>query len=184
MDEQSASAPDNHRDLLGLASLLFDHIEGQISRADTKAELTITADGIIAAAMTSLLIPARPAVIPALFGAEAALAVRVATAGTVLAFIALLISITCALVVVRPSLRHPGPPQLLYFGHIARLRNQEFVDQFMKQSNRELTTELLSDIHTKARIAKRKYAGVGLSVSFLMVGLGLAIGANVALAFQ
>jgi hypothetical protein len=175
--ERAAASATSEHTISELATLLFDDIEGQISRADTKAELTITADGILAAAVTSLSPVSPTALVATLTNGAAPLTSRVAAGGTILLFIALLVSILCALLVVRPRLRHPGRPSLVYFGQIARLSEAVFIARFLKQSDTEAMVALLADIHTKARIARRKYAGVGLSVILLIVALALWVGA-------
>jgi hypothetical protein len=178
---QEIVAASGERGIAELATLLFDDIEGQISRADTKAELTITGDGILAAAVTSLGKDSPTALVAAVVDGAAPLAARIAAAGTILLFAALLVSILCALLVVRPRLRHPGRSSLVYFGQIARLSEADFIDRFLKQSDAEAMAALLADIHTKARIARRKYMGVSLSVILLIVALALWVGANLVL---
>jgi Family of unknown function (DUF5706) len=173
MDAKARSKVRDDREITRLASLLFEHIEGQISRADTKAELTITADGVLAAAVTSLSRESPPALVAALVDEGATLATRLQAGALVLLFVALLISILSALLVVRPSLRHRERPTLLYFGQIARMRENEFVERFLGQSGDEALAAVLADIHTQAHIARRKYVGVAFSVSLLIVALAL-----------
>jgi hypothetical protein len=47
--------PATDKEIQDAATMMFEHLEGQISRADTEAQLTLAVDAILVAAITSFL---------------------------------------------------------------------------------------------------------------------------------
>ena len=148
-------------------TLLFEHIEEQIGRADTKAQLTMAADALLAGTLAtlgkgvakSLLSPTSPALD------------RLTDLLTILMFLALACSFFWALRVVNPHLRGSKQFTLMYFGGIAQMNEDAFIDTFRNQSLNDLKVSTLAQVHTKARIAQIKFARVRWSVNFLIASL-------------
>jgi hypothetical protein len=160
--------------------MLFEHVEGQIGQADTKAQLTLAADTLLAAALT---LAGRGAGFR-LLDPSAALPERIGAALGLLAFVALVISVYLAIVAARPRLAVAGQSRsVFYFGHVAQVRESEFRREFLDQSEADLRESLLAQIHAKAVIAQRKFANVRLSITFLIVALALWAAMQIALAF-
>ncbi len=176
---ESQPAPHvSEKELLKLARYLQEHIEGQINLADTKAELTLTADAFIGAIIFSLN---RDALLSA-FGNGHPLIDQIIALCAVLAFGALLLSILFALFVALPRLSFAGTtPSIFYFGYIARQNKNEedFVQEFLlgkadKAGVRPgLTSEqvsrfILHNAYANAKIAAVKFARIRWSLLFLI----------------
>lgn len=176
--------PASPEDIRRLGTLLFDHVEGQIARADTKAELLLAANAILLAITLTMLKGAATTLssnasaqspdIIALFGAAFGLG----------SFAALLLAFFTALLIVRPRLKAPDNARLMFFGHIATLSEGGFADEFSVQTSAQAQRAVLDEVHAKAIIAKAKYTGVSISVAFLMLALLLLGGQGIALALS
>ena len=166
-DMERENPPDEIRDL---AAFLYDLIENQITRGDTKAGLILAADTVFATAVSLL---SRGAVVN-LVTNSAPIANRVVAALTILTFGALLCSTLFALQVARPVLKgHSAGGTLFFFGKISQMSQQEFVDQFTRQSPAELRSSLLTEVHTTARLASKKFTRIRYSLDFLIAAIFL-----------
>lgn len=160
-------SPNCEEEISKAAILLFEHIEGQINRADTKAQLTLAADALLAGILASL---GKGAASSLLSNASPVLD-RLADLFTVLMFLALVCSFYCALQVVNPHLRGSKRFTLMYFSQIAQMNEHDFISTFANQSLDDLRESILAQVHTKARIAQYKFARVRWSVNFLIASL-------------
>ncbi|MBN1122728.1 MAG: hypothetical protein JXJ17_16745 [Anaerolineae bacterium] len=155
--------------LTEMASLLFDHIEGQLSRADNKAQLILAADTFLAAALTL-----SGGGIRAIFGAGMTLGETLSNIAGVLLFLSLIISIFFAVLASKPILKAPQQERnLFFFGHITDCNPDEFTDQFLNQSEDDIREALLGQVYTKSLIASYKFKRVGRSTNFLIIALAL-----------
>lgn len=160
--------PSNHEEEISkAATLLFEHIEAQINRADTKAQLTLAADALLAGILASL---GKGAASSLLSNASPVLD-RLADLFTVLMFLALVCSFYWALRVVNPHLRGSKRFTLMYFSQIAQMNEHDFISTFANQSLDDLRESILAQVHTKATIAQYKFARVRWSVNFLIASL-------------
>lgn len=164
-----------------LAAQLFDHVEGQITYADTKAQLTLAANAILAATLS--LVGRGEGL--ALFRSGVSPIDRIAGVMGLLMFVALLCSVYFALRVARPRMQAaPGSQGNLYFfGHIAAQPHDTYIDRFLAQSPDEARRGLLSQIYAKAKIAQQKFLGMRLSLDFLVGALVLWALTSTLLAF-
>lgn len=152
----------------GLAAMLFEHIEAQINLADTKAQLTLAADTLLAAAITL----SDRGTASKLLDSTAAVADRLAACVSILLFVSLILSICLALLAARPTLRPPERSRnLFYFGDIVRLRKQEFTRAFLGQSDSDVTESILAQVYAKAEIATYKFSTIQRSIELLLVAL-------------
>ncbi len=159
--------PDVIRDL---SVNLFNLIENQITRADTKAGLILAADTVFATAASML----SKGVILNLFDNAAPLNVRLIAFMTVLTFAALFCSTIFALLVARPVMKaHGAGGTLFFFGNISLLGYEEFVEKFTRQSSEEFRQALLVEVHTTARLARSKFTRIQYSLDFLIVAVFL-----------
>jgi hypothetical protein len=159
----------SNRDILRAARLLFEHIEGQISRADTKAQLTMATDVIFATATSSSL----TGIVATLTGGSTLPLDRTMSILTVLLFVSLVLSVVFALLIVRPNLTPPQRNTLVFYDQISKLSEDDFVTQFQGQSLRQINESLLAEVHAKAKIAARKFTGIRWSISFLLLAFGV-----------
>jgi hypothetical protein len=86
-------------------------------------------------------------------------------------FLALVCSFYYALRVVNPHLRGSKRFTLMYFGQIAQMGEDDFIDTFRNQSLNDLKASTLAQVHTKAKIAQVKFARASRSVNFLIISL-------------
>jgi hypothetical protein len=155
-------------DTLKLATLLFEHTEGQIKAADSKAWLTVAANTLLAnlfkdinrGMVYTLLHPPSP------LHWGAALF-------TLLMFGSILGSVLFALLVVKPSLASPGSGNLFFFGNIQRQPSRDaFITAFQNQRPEDISAALLAQVYSKAKIAYRKFNALTISLYFFFATLG------------
>lgn len=164
-DIEESTRPDEITDL---AAFLYDLIENQITRADTKAGLILAADTVFA---TVLIVLSKGAVVN-LLDNSAAFANRLTGLIAILTFAALLCSSLFVLLVARPILHgQEAGGTLFFFGRISRMSHQDFIDQFSSQSSAELRHSLLTEVHTTARLANEKFIRIRYSLDFLIVAV-------------
>ena len=176
MSEEPAPAESRElvpaQELRSLAAFLFNLIEAQITRADTKAGLVIAADSVL---VTGALFQAHHRAIALVFDGSAAASGRLVGALMVLMFGALLLSIMHGLIAARPSLSVKGDDggSLFFFSHIAGLSDAEFRETFSRLSVDQLQSSLLSEVYNTARIANDKFARIRHSIDWLIVSVVL-----------
>ncbi len=146
---------------IALAKLLFDHIENQIKSADSKAWLTLSANAILVSLFISLS--------KELFTNPLNKALTVVLA--ILMFASVLGSLYYALMAVKPTLTVSNPRNLLYFGNIQKLSEDKFIQAFQSQSSNVISDSLLAQVHTKARIAHRKFMMLNKSMYLFFAAL-------------
>jgi len=150
------------------ASMLFEHIEGQINLADTKAQLTVAADTLFLAATTTL----GRGVLADMLNGGAPLLNRAMGALNIVVLALLVCSLLFALIATRPRLVVSKMPTLYYFGAITKSQSaEEYVAAFLRQSPQEVTRSLATEIYAKSRIAQRKFVRVRVSINCLIAAL-------------
>lgn len=172
MNELDVPAPNetvSEQELRTLSSFLFNLIEAQITRADTKAGLVITADSVFIT--VSILLSRRGAVL-ILFENAAPVLERLISLLTILMFLSLFFSMLNALLAARPSLSVKGGGEtLLFFGRIAQYSHRDFLNTFSRQTPAQHHESLLTEVYNTALIASQKFARVRYSIDFLILGL-------------
>jgi hypothetical protein len=152
-----------------MAVLLFDHIEGQLARADNKAQLVLAADTLLAAALTL-----SGGGIGKIFTAGMTFGETASGLIGVLLFLSLIVSIFFAILASKPILKAPNQERnLFFFGHIAACEPDEFVTHFLNQTGDDMREALLGQVYVKSKIASYKFAWVRRSTNFLIVALAL-----------
>jgi hypothetical protein len=155
--------------LTEMASLLFDHIEGQLARADNKAQLILAADTLLAAALTLT-----GGGIGKMFSAGMTSGEIVFNSISVLLFLSLIVSIFFAILASKPIMKAPKQERnLFFFGHIIGCKPDEFADHFLNQSEDDIRDALLGQVYAKSLIAGYKFKRVGRSTNFLIIALVL-----------
>ena len=162
------------------AKLLYDHLDKQIELADGKAQLILAASTFMAATAASSLIGNGLD----LFGGTRPVLDIVASIGTLLMTISLLMTVYYALVVTKPTLTFPRENQaLFYFGYIVRHSEEEFIRSFLSQSPEALRESVLAQIYSKSQIARRKFHGIRMSLNYLFATFALWAAVRIILAF-
>jgi hypothetical protein len=152
-----------------VALSLFEHIEDQINRTDTKAQVVLAADAIL----LGWLGTQNPNTMQTMLGGQVSFGGRAAAWLIALVFVGLFLSLACGLVVIWPRAGRSAGTGLVYFGSIAGRSEPEFVATFLRQSRVEVTKSVLAEVHATARIAQQKFRWVSLSVIFLLATLVL-----------
>ena len=156
-------------ELRTLAAFVFNLIESQITRADTKAGLVIAADSVL---ITVSIFFTRRGGILILFDPFASALERLLSILYLLIFTALFFSMLYGLLAARPALVKKGTGgTLFFFGRIAQHEHKEFIDLFSNQSLGDHRTSLLTEVYNTARIANQKFARVRRSIDFLILSL-------------
>jgi len=164
---QKAPSPSQEEEITKATILLFEHIEDQIGRADTKAQLTLAADALLAGTLATL----GKGAAKSLLSNTSPMLDRAADLFAILMFLALVCSIYWALRVVNPHLHGSKRFTLMYFGQVAQMHEDDFITTFGNQSLSDLKVSILAQVHTKAKIAQIKFTRIRWSVNFLVVSL-------------
>ena len=114
---QEVKRPDQEEEVTKATLLLFEHIEEQIGRADTKAQLTLAADALLAGTLAAL----GKGAARSLLSNTLPVLDRFADLFTIFMFLALVCSFYWALRVINPHLRGSKRFTLMYFGRIAQI---------------------------------------------------------------
>ncbi len=165
---------DNRIDFTRLLYLLYMDLEQQIARADTKAQIILSANALLIAAVANLG-----------FGLEE-VSLDSITAGGALAMAAMVLTLAAAIVSVYSALRvafprlvssgRRAPDQdedisLFYSGHIAQLTDDAYVSRFLDLTLQDVKEQVMRGIHAKAGIVQRKFVDVQRS----MIGIMAAV---------
>lgn len=147
----------------------FLGLDTQISIADTKAQLIMTANTILIASMV---------IAPGSLGAL--LTGQALTLRDSVVTLLLLGMGACLVYSIYSALRSSGPrmtasrrTNLFFFGHVAALSEEEFEAQFMQMNMLDVKSAVLRQIHAKSIIVQRKYRHIHVAIRFLFLALGL-----------
>jgi hypothetical protein len=167
------SVSDTLIDFTRLYSMLFNTLDMQTSIADTKAQLIITANTIMVASVAfdrNMLVNA--------LGPNASAVHQFSLVVTLVMATALMLSIYYALRSSRPNMRSPRAGNVqatrnpFFFGHIAQMDENAFVDAFMGQTMQDVKLNVAQQIHAKSVVVNRKFRAIASSMNFLFVALG------------
>lgn len=159
----------SEQELRTLASFLFNLIEAQITRADTKAGLVIAADAVF---ITVSLLFTRHGALLSLFAPVTSFEERLLSLLTLGMFALLFLSMLYGLLAARPSLSvKRGGETLFFFGRIAQYSHRQFLDEFTKQTMSQQHESLLTEAYNTALIARQKFKRVRYSIDFLLGAL-------------
>lgn len=161
-----------------LATLLFDHIEGQIKAADSKAWLISAANALLANVFKDL---GKNMIYTLLYASDPFQ--RISSLFALLMFVSIVGSIFFALWTVKPTLKNPVKETFFYFGNIKRLSEQDFIQRFHCQQSDKISEALLTEVYTKAAIADRKFQQLNKSLYFFFAALVCWVLAQLTLAF-
>ncbi|MBI5033506.1 MAG: hypothetical protein HZB51_23535 [Chloroflexi bacterium] len=162
--------PSLREEINDLAVNLFNLIENQITRADTKAGLIIAADTVLA---TGASLWSKSTIVNLLNDAMP-FNVRASAFFTLMTFGALLCSTLFALMVARPVMKaHETGGTLFFFGRISQMTYDDFAAKFASQSPDEFRQSLLTEVYTTARLARKKFLRIRYSLDFLIAAVFL-----------
>jgi hypothetical protein len=157
---------------LELGISILQHVEGQLNRADSKAQFTFSLDTLLIASSAFLGLGAIDNV--ARINAPIFSHRMVAVLGIAM-FVTLLVSTVYALLAVIPRFTpsNRANRNIFYFGNIVQQQRRDFAEQYLSLSNQEIERMLMSEIHDLSGIAKQKFALIRTSHIFLFFSLGL-----------
>jgi hypothetical protein len=154
-------------DVTHLIHTLYIDVEGQITRADTKSQLVLSAGAILLAVFfeSGVGLPER-AQGPLTLGTAAMLGLGL------LILVLLLASVFFALSAAYPRRPNvPATPKLFYTASIVHFPPHAYVDAFKAMTVQELKDTVLQEIHGKSRVVVAKFANLQRSMVFMYVAL-------------
>jgi hypothetical protein len=157
-------------DFTRLLDMLYHNLTYQVEIADNKASLILAANAILLAGVTI----ERGILRMALFEGNVAGMERLSTLMLVLTMTSLAVSVVFALLASRPTLVRPGMSErhnLFYFMHMREMDANTFSQRFLEMSMMDVKVTILHQLHAMAAVVKRKYAGVRVSLWFLVFAL-------------
>lgn len=171
MNEIRGNAQLSNPDRLELGISILQHVEGQLNRADSKAQFTLTLDALLIASSAFLGSGASGEVTRL---NAMTLSYRFVAIFGIAMFVTLLISTVYALLAVIPRFtpKNMANQNIFYFGNIVQQDRKEFAEHYGNQSRREIEKMLMSEIHDLSGIAKQKFALIRISYIFLFFALG------------
>ncbi len=133
---------------------LLEHIEGQLGRADSKAQFTLTIDAILLASTAFLSNGmAKPLII-----SSATILQNIVGISAILMLILLIVSTCFALSAVIPRLFPPKKEMnVFYFESILSTSEEVFNQRFNSTTKQDFNKMILSEIYVLSLIAKKKY---------------------------
>ncbi|NDJ74674.1 MAG: hypothetical protein GYB65_00325 [Chloroflexi bacterium] len=165
--EQFAKIP---LDFSRLFYMLYVSLDTQINLAETKANLVLGANAILAAAATL----DRSMVQDVLQKSDPGTAEIVSLVLAVCVLFTLIVSVTFALLTSFPrglgvqTQRNP-----YFFGDIAQYDEDGYLDMFMGLTGTDIKRAIIRQVHARARIVKRKFLYLRYSMLTLGAGIGL-----------
>jgi hypothetical protein len=151
---------------LGLT--LLAHIEGQLNRADSKAQFTLTANTLLIASATLL----NDGIATTILDRSASILSRAAGISAILMFITLLLSTIYSLLAVMPKLTLPAKDRnVFFFGAIVRTDEKTFIERIKKTEAKEFDDMVLSETYALAGIAQQKFLRIKYSHQLLLVAI-------------
>lgn len=149
---------------------LMQHIEGQLERADNKAQFTLTIEALLLASSTiwGSTVNQSPTIGSMKFLDNFILIL------SVLILIVLVASTIIAMLAVMPKLASPNKVNnIFYFGSITQAEESSFTHLIKNYTQEEITEMLFSEIFALSEIAKRKYELIQRSYHLLFFAIGL-----------
>jgi hypothetical protein len=149
-----------------IALIHFEHVERQVQLAAAMAAIIVTADALMLNAYL-----------------KAATDYKVfITLGTVpsrwffVGGLLLLLGFVAALLTVFPNIWGSGTENILFFGSIASIKEQDYVTEFRRAANRgQLDECLLRQIHAKSRWLKKMFVSTIISICSIIVGTCICV---------
>jgi len=147
-----------------LLTTFYADLFSQIALADSKAQLIIGVNAILSA----VLVPDIAAIGSLLqdgnvLGTLSALLIMITA-------VALAVSIFYSIRATIPNVRRTQQPDnLFFFGDIAQMREEEYLQQFFQLSPQQIKISYITQIHARAKIVKRKFALVRWGLIVLTV---------------
>ena len=168
-EQETGTGPISQERTDELCAIIYGYLGGQITLADTKAQLTLAADALLASAILSL----DKSVVLGILDASTPLLTRLATLLMIGMFGALLVSVYYALRVARPTLMPSKRSNMFYFVDVTRMSEETFRTRFLTQTPDDITDALLEEVYLLSHIAYRKFERVGRSLTWLVVAFVL-----------
>jgi hypothetical protein len=158
-------------DITRVIQILYQDVEMQINRADLKAQITLSTSAILAALVVNVGLGITTRVVHDWKGLEWA------AAGAYLFFlVCLCATIIHALLATYPRAvlrtKHNATNPSLYFsGHIITLDADDYAQRFEEQSNANVLSRLIKQVHAKSRVLELKLEHIRVGLRCLGVAL-------------
>nr|MBN1229172.1 hypothetical protein [Anaerolineae bacterium] len=166
-------------DLTRLLNMVYMDMENQISRADTKAQIILSANAILLAIFANTRRGFSFSSISVLAGKDI-----LAIIMTLVLLILLILSVYFAVSATFPRKgTHSTHISLAFSQHIASLSPEGYVDLFMNTSLQEMKRMVIHQIHAKAGVVTAKFRAVSRSIVFFMLAITLWAVSEIVISF-
>lgn len=177
----TALVRDTQVDVTRLIYMLYQDMEQQISRADMKAQLTLSTSAVLMAMIVNIGTGAQTRNMAGLQWFEA-----LALLLYLLFFVCMCFAFGRGIAAAFPrAVRKSGGenhhPNLYFSGQIALIPGEEYADLFCQQSNDGVKRSVLGQIHSKSLVLEAKLHNVRKGMTFLLLALGWWIVARLVL---
>ncbi len=177
----TALVRDTQVDVTRLIYMLYQDMEQQISRADMKAQLTLSTSAVLMAMIVNIGTGAQTRNIVGMQWFEA-----LALLLYLLFFVCMCFAFGRGIAAAFPrAVRKSGGenhhPNLYFSGQIASIAGEEYADLFCQQSNDGVKRSVLGQIHSKSLVLEAKLYNVRKGMTFLLLALGWWIAARLVL---
>jgi hypothetical protein len=158
-------------DVTRLIYMLYQDVEQQISRADFKAQITLSTSAILAAVMSNLGLGVTKWRLAEMDGRElAALVIWILSAACLCSAIGYALSATFPRSAGQSSVT-PATPNLYFSGHLIHLPPEEYAQRFCAQTNHEVKIRTLQQIQVKSTVLEAKLRCVRRGLMMLVAAL-------------
>lgn len=166
-------------DFTRLFYMLYNSIEFHTGLADRKAQILLTVNAILIAALGIQ----RDSVTNILFNENADILEQVSLIASLLAALSVVASVVFALMSTKPNLRRTErPTNLFFFGDAAELDEETFLNGFMNLTMHEIKTTVITQIHAKSHVLVGKFRHLRNSMLLLLLALSLWVASIIVLA--
>jgi hypothetical protein len=159
---------DHSIDFTRLLYMLSQDMDNLIRQADTKAQIILGVNAILAATGV-----ASGTIAGHLLNESTSLLAKSATLLTLLMLFSLLASIFFALFTASPRVTGEKAPNAFFFGSIAKMSQADYVKFFQALTLQDVKTSVMMEIHAKRHIVEVKFKGAQRSVNFLFLAIVL-----------
>jgi hypothetical protein len=168
----TALVRDTQVDVTRLIYMLYQDMEQQISRADMKAQLTLSTSAVLMAMIVNIGTGAQTRNMAGMQWFE-----TLALLLYLLFFVCMCFAFGRGIAAAFPrAVRKNGGenhhPNLYFSGQIALIPGEEYADLFCQQSNDGVKRSVLGQIHSKSLVLEAKLHNVRKGMTFLLLALG------------
>jgi hypothetical protein len=177
------SLEDYKLDFSRMLYMLYMDMDGLIRQADTKAQIFLGVNAILAATIANVPTGLGTATFTPPVGVGASALSQIGFIMLLGVVLMLVLSVFFALATIIPRRVEPTHQSLYFYGTAARMDANAYIQAFKESELEDLKSTILGQIHSRAQIVAAKFTTVNLSGRFLLFGVLLWGASRLALAF-